>query len=208
MKRNFSLISVLLVCTAHIIRAQDSGPVVPIGFVNAVGLLGKTDFQIDGRSLKPAGFSAGGYASGFGVSPGNHQFSFANGDTDKIAQTVEIKDRFSPLFVLYKVAIPQPNRTAKNVLKLTEIPPQPPPKGARFYVFSTLEGRRATLRANGSNISIEPLKLTPLVDGSLTLEGEGLKRLHTKPNESGNYVLVLFDGADSKMKWALVEMTR
>src|SRR5437016_3049885 len=128
MKRSFSLISALLVCTVHIIRAQNSASGVPIGFVNAVGLLGKADFQIDGRSLKPAGFVAGGYASSFGVPPGNHQFSFANGDTDKIAQTVEIKERFSSLFVLYKVAIPQPNRTVKNVLKLAEIPPQPTPK--------------------------------------------------------------------------------
>jgi hypothetical protein len=192
---------------ACVIRAQDSGPVVPIGFINAVGLPTRTDFQIDGRSLKPAGFSAGGYASSFGVAPGVRQFSFAN-DIEKLAQTVQIKEGVSSLFVLYKVAIPQPNRTVKNVLKLIEIPPQPQPKSARFYAFSTLEGRRATLPANGSNIAVDPLKLTPLSDGSLTVEGDGIKRLHTKPNESGNYVLVLFDGADGKMKWALVEMTR
>jgi hypothetical protein len=208
MRKTFSLLSTLLVCTSQIIEAQDSGPVVPIGFVNAVGLAGKTDFQIDGRSLKPAGFSAGGYASSFGVSPGVRQFSFTTGETDKLAHTVEIKERVSSLFVLYKVAVPQPNRTVKNVLKLTEIPPQPPPKGPRFYAFSTLEGRRATLNANGTPVLIDPLKLTPLSEGFLTLEGEGLKRLHTKPNESANYVLVLFDGVDSKMKWAMVEMTR
>jgi hypothetical protein len=209
MKKIFSLTLGFTICvTICIVRAQDSGAVVPIGFVNAVGLSSKTEFQIDGQILKPAGFTEGGYASSFGLSAGNHQFSFANGDSEKVSRAIEIKERYSPLFVLYKVVTPRNDGTVKNILKLSDIPPQPMPRGARFYAFSTIEGKRATLRANGSVLSIEPLKLTLIADGSLTVEGEGLKSLHTKPNESGNYILVLFEGANSRMKWSLVEMTR
>ena len=58
MKRIFSIFIILGLCAARV-AAQNADNTVPIGFMNAVGLATKTDFQIDGRSLKPAGFSQG-----------------------------------------------------------------------------------------------------------------------------------------------------
>jgi hypothetical protein len=180
---------------------------VPIGFVNAVGLTSKTDLKIDSQSLKPAGFSEGAYASSFGLPIGNHPVSFANNGCDKLSANFEAKVGYSPLYVLYNVTVPQRNGMIKNFLKLAAIPQQPQ-QGRRFFCYSTLESRPITVRLNGTVATIPPLRLTPILGESLTVDGDGIKPLHVAPREAGNYVLVLFVGSDSQLRWAFVEMTR
>ncbi len=206
MKQIFSFI-VGVTLVASISSGQNDGALVPIGFINAVGLAEKTDFQIDAKSIKPAGFVAGAYASSFGVPPGNHGFSFTNGSCERASSNVAIKEGISPLYVLYKLGIIQRDRTVKNVLKIASIPPQARSRGAHFFAFSTLEGRRADIKVNGAALSIDPLKLSPIAEGSLLIEGQGNKPLRCAPRETGNYIVVLFDGSDSRTRWSLVEMT-
>ncbi len=181
---------------------------VPIGFINAVGLPTKTDFQIDGRSIKPAGFAAGAYAGSFGLAAGSHRFSFANPSAQAAVQNANIMQGASPLYVLYNAPARQRDGTIKNILKVAEITPQPLANAVQFFVFSTMEGRSAALQLNGSPSSVAPLRLTPVPGATLTAESEGIKPLRSTPREKGNYVLVLYDGIDSRLRWSLVEMTR
>jgi hypothetical protein len=206
MKQAFSVL-IVSVATLLPILGQNIGE-VPVGFINAVGLTAKTDFKIDGRPLKPAGFATGAYASGFAVSSGTHQFTFSNAGADTVARNVSVTPGASPLYVLYKGIVKQGNGAPKNVLKVAEIPPQAVTTGPQFFAFSTLEGRLATFQANGVPLSLEPLKVIPIPGAALTVESAGAKPLHATPREKGNYVLVLFDGVDSRLHWSLVEMTR
>lgn len=204
MKKIFSLFAVLTL-SVQFASAQDDA--VPIGFVNAVGLASKTDFRIDGKSLKPAGFGEGAYASSFGISEGTHEFTFTNGDCEKVGKSIEIKTGSSPLYILYKVDIPQKDGTVKKVLKLTGIPQQTSAGKARFFAYSTVEGRRATMRINDQEMSIEPLKLVPLEGESVSLPSDTSVPTKIAPREPANYVVVIFEGSDLHIRWAFVEMT-
>jgi hypothetical protein len=189
------------------VEGQGSGPLVPVGFVNAVGLTSKTDLKIDGQSLKPAGFSEGAYASSFGLAAGNHPALFANDGCNNLSASIEAKAGYSPLYVLYNVPVRQRDGTIRNLLKLTVIPQQPQ-QGRRFFAYSAVEAGAIGARINGNQVSLAPLKLTPILGESLTLDGAGIKPLHVAPREAGNYVLVFFVGSDSQPRWAFVEMTR
>lgn len=202
---NFGIIMALAAGTS---LGQKPPAPTAVGFVNAVGVASKTDFQIDGKNVKPAGFLEGAYSSSVGLTEGTHQLTFVNSSCEKTTQNVVAKEGLSPLYVLYKVAIPQPNGATKNVLKLTTIPGQPQARGIRFFAFSTLENRPAVLRANGSELRIEPLKLTVLEGSKLRVEDEGVKSKSYEPSESGTYILVLFDGSNSRMRSVLVEMAK
>jgi hypothetical protein len=188
--------------------AQEPGVLFPVGFINAVGLASRTDLQIDGQSLKPKGFAEGGYASSFGLAGGNHQFACTNAGCEKVTQAITVKEGSSPLYVLYKISVPQPDRTIKNVLKLTEIPTQTAARGPQFLIFSTLERRTATLQVNGTPLSFEPFKLVRIEGSSLTVASEGVKPTRFNPDESGNYVLVIFDGSNSRLRWSFVQMPK
>ncbi len=203
MKRTFSLLIIAMI-TGSFVASQES--TVPIGFVNAVGLTSKTAFMIDGQSLKPAGFSEGAFAGSFGLSEGSHQFSFSNADCEKVATRIEIKKGASPLYILYNVGMPQTDGKIKNVLKLTGVPPQAADNKARFFAFSTLEGRSADLRINEQPMSFQPLKLAPIAGTSVAINSNDGRPLHISPREAGNYVFVLFMGANFRLRWALVEM--
>ena len=204
MKRIFSSGAACFVSLTFVV-AQDAA--VPIGFVNAVGLTSKTDFKIDGQSLKPAGFGQGEYASSFGLSEGSHRFAFLNGDCDKLEANIEIKKGSSPLYVLYNVRVPQKDGKVKNVLKLTGIPQLPSHSGVHFFAFSTLEGRSAELRINDQTGTFQPLKLTPLADGSISIDSDATRPVRIAPREAGNYVVILYEGSDSRVRWAFIEMT-
>ena len=206
MKKIFSLTISVGLSFVHALSAQESDK-VPVGFINAVGLTTKTDFQIDQRPLKPAGFSEGGYAASFGLSPGKHEFSFSNDACEKISLSVEIRKGLSPVYVLYKISVRRVDGTTRNVLKLADVPQQALGSGPQFFIFSTLEGRLADLTVNGANLSLPPLKLSQISGQSLFVEKTGRKSLRSTPRERRNFVLVLFDGADSRMRWSLIEMT-
>src|SRR5438046_848044 len=107
MRKIINLIVAIFVMAlfADIAKAQTSDSLVPIGFVNAVGVPTKTNFTIDNQSVKPVGFTEGGYASSFGIQAGGHQFTLTNGNCEKLLTTVNVKERTSPLYVLYKVSI-------------------------------------------------------------------------------------------------------
>jgi hypothetical protein len=207
MKRICSFIVAAVAC-APAVFAQPAPVAVPTGFVNAVGLSTATDFRIDGQSVKPAGFLEGAYATSFGVAPGSRQFSFSNPGCDPLSVTLEVKTGNSALHVLYKTSTRRTDGTIKNALKLMSVPQQAAPRGPQFFVFSTFEGRNVNLPINGSSMVVEPLKLTPIDGSSVELKGSGLKPLRVSPREPGNYILVLFESADSPMRWALVEMTQ
>jgi hypothetical protein len=188
--------------------AQAPGILIPVGFINAVGLVSRTDLKIDGQSLKPKGFAEGGYVSSVGLVGGNHQFSFTNGDCEPLIQAITVREGSSPLYIVYKVSVPQPNRTIKNVLKLAEVPTQAPARGPRFFIFSTFERRSASLQINGAPLSFEPFKLVSVEGSSLTVASEGVKPVRFNPDESGNYVLVIFDGSNSRLRSSFVPMAK
>lgn len=187
--------------------SQSPPPPAAIGFVNAVGATTRTDFQIDGKSLKRAGFVEGGYTSSFMVSEGTHQLTFTNGESEKATQAVQAQAGTIPLYILYKVAVPRPNAVAKNFLKLTSVPAQGPARAPRFFVLSTLEGRAAVIRLNGSDVRVDPLRLGTLQGNALTVETPGAKPIHYDPKEPGNYVLVLFEGSNLPLRAVLVPMS-
>ena len=208
--------SVLIVVSAAVLVHQEStgqGTAVALGFVNAVGLETKTDVKVDGSSLKPAGFNQGSFVEGFGLPEGKHHFSFLNGTCDAVAQDIDVKPGPSPLYVLYAVplknpdgtAVKNPDGTVKNKLKLITIPPQTRSRGCQFFGFYASESPATTFRANDSNIPIKGLQLIPLGQGRLTVQ-TGVQPVRYQPIDSGNYVLVVFDGSDSHLHQSFVQM--
>jgi hypothetical protein len=206
-KRKCSLIGLLFVAVSALHGQGNNNALIPTGFVNAVGLTTKTDFKIDGQSLKPAGFSEGAYASSFGLTAGNHQFLFSNDGCNTVSASFQAASGYSPLYVLYNAPVRQRNGMVQNFLKLATIPPQPA-QGRHFFAYSTLESSLVTVHLNGAPMSLPPLRLAPIQGESLTVDGTGIKPLHVAPREAGNYVLVIFAGSDSQLRWAFVEMTR
>jgi hypothetical protein len=207
MKETFRIIFVV-VAASTVIFAQNVPPPASIGFVNAVGLKTRTDFQLDGKSVKRTGFAEGGYAISFQISEGNHQATFANADCDRAVQSISAGGGASALYVLYKVALRQPDGRAKNLLKVVAIPPQSAVREPRLLAFSTLEGRAISLRVNGSDVRVEPFKLLPLPSPTLSLDGAGIRPARYEPDEPGNYILVLFDGSSSTVHSTLVPLPR
>jgi hypothetical protein len=149
MRKICSTVVLLGVAFGSLLAQKPSVPTA-IGFVNAVGTDSKTDVQIDGKSLKPAGFVEGGYAGSFAVSEGTHQLVFTNPSCAKATLAIAAQEGSSPLYVLYKVTTRHPTGASTNVLKLTIIPDQPAPRAPRFFVFSTLENRVTPIRVNGA----------------------------------------------------------
>lgn len=206
--KDLSRAVLILIAASTGVFAQNPAPPQPIGFVNAVGLTTRTDFRLDGKSVKRTGFAEGGYASSFQISEGNHQATFTNTNCESAAQSITAGGEASALYVLYKLTGRRPDGTATNVLKVIAIPRQPAPREPRLVAFSTLENRPVSLRVNGSELRVEPFKLLPLTGSAVSIDGAGIRPSRYEPDEPGNYILVLFDGSTSAVHSTLVPMPR
>lgn len=176
-----------------------------LGFMNAVGLDTRTDVKYDGNSLKPAGFTQGNYIESFGLPVGRHQFVFTNSDCIPFNQAIDVISP-APLHILYKVVVLQ-NGKPKNALKLTTIPGQPPAHSSyRFFVFYASDRPSATLKINNSTLAVPSMRLVPLEGKSFTVDSGAKEPMRYETTRPGNYVLVLFDGSDSRLHQAFLQM--
>jgi hypothetical protein len=203
MKRIFSDFTALVIISSTLSAAVPAY----VGFVNAVGLETKTDLRVDGKSVKPSGFPQGNYIESFGLPAGRHTFSCTNGDAVSTEDSVELKGSPAPLYVLYKVDVPQSDGKIRHLLRLTGIPGQPPTAGSRrFFGFYASGKPSASLVINGQRMSIPQLKAVRLEGGELTVGIDGTDPVHYGVSESGNFALILFDGSDGRLRQVLLRM--
>ena len=206
MKKSFSAVIYILLAASAAAQAPKSGEPVSIGFVNAVGVAAKTEFRIDGNSIRPTGFAEGRFVESFGVTEGTHVFSFTNSACEPLSQPIEVKAGSSPLYILYKATTRSPDGRVTNKLKLTGVPPQARSRGRQFVGFYASENAGVTIRVNGATVMLDALKLSPLGEGTLEVQTVEPRPERYNPSEWGNYVLVVFDGSGARPKQALVQM--
>ena len=76
----------------------------------------------------------------------------------------------------------------------------------RFFAFYASNRPSLDITANGVRTSVPKLKAISLDGQNLTIDVGAGEPMHYDPSRPGNYVLILFDGSDTKARQVFLQM--
>jgi hypothetical protein len=211
------MISNLLIITLFTfspVRAQDDPAAVPMGFIRVVDAVNKgtgpLNVFLDGEDIRPKGYQPGDATGGMGQKPGSHRVKFVREGVVAGATTVIVRKDQTMTLIPFAKLIPASNQKPASF----EV------RILRLEQKSLETGRMVTF----VSVSINPEVKAELMDDDGTWRSTSVKHLKsaeitmkssqafvsvkldghvTSPipvGGNGNYVLVIYDDADSKLR--------
>jgi hypothetical protein len=209
-----SIFAVSLLCLASPILAQSGPP--DVGFVRIVHAIapgeGKANILIDGEDIFPNGYDLGQRTGGFGLKAGGHSITLKKEGVE--AGTTKISLQTGETLTLIGFAEKMPAKVKEDppvwVTKILRLKQSSPEAGYRMTLVSVCDDDVVTIKA--------------AVQGKGTIETAQVKRLSTttvdlgrsrgevlvkagddivttiSPEDPGNYVVVLYQDSDGKVK--------
>ena len=192
-----SALAGLLVTTA---RSQQAPPQGAFRFANACAITGKTLVTIDNAKLRPDGFGPGDSTGMIGILAGAHRFAATHPSAGKGDLSVTVQ----PNSFMTVVAYPKPTvdpLTKKTVQTLALFARADPPreKGKHFQILCVSARPSIDVSVNGQPVSLAPLrelKADGYAKGSLKIEYLGKPVIDFGAEESGSFLVILFDRPD------------
>lgn len=197
--------------------AQDGGPpqVCFVRIVNAVAAgEGKTHFLIDGEDIFPKGYKLGQRTGGFGLKSGNHSISIRKEGVKTGTTRVNLKTGETMSLIGFAEKLPpkkgeedQPPVWVTRILRLKQSDPE---RGYRMTIVSVsskdqikvqaaIQGKGAVETAFAKRLSTTSVDLGRSRGEVLVKIGDEIVNT-LSPEDPGNYVVILYDDPDGKVK--------
>jgi hypothetical protein len=189
----------LLSIFIHPVAAQKE-----VGFfsiVNAVGLPTNTIVTVDGRPLRTDGLKPGQATGGLGLLAGSHNIGVANGDFKPATLALPLNPGSSPILIIYCVEGGYQGGKLVRELKLLLRPNRAESSkgfsaiyvGKKPFVSVAFNGQLQTLQA------LREISVGSANDRALTVSENNQPLADFRPEEQGNYLVVVYDTPDSKL---------
>lgn len=199
-----TLVGVML---AAQISAQNPPSAGFFAVANAVGVSTNTIVSVDGRPLRPDGLKPGKVTGGLGFPIGQHRIEVRNADCTPASASLQVTDGVSPIVIVYSVLSPHPGGPPTRDLKLFTRGNAAPVTGRKNYSI-IYAGSSPSLHVsiNNQTKTLQPLVEVPVGEaGSLNITQNGQAVGTIGSDAPGNYLVILYDGADSAVKATLAE---
>lgn len=195
--------------------AQGGRPQVGfIRLVNAVGPgTGNTKLLIDGENMYPKGYKLGQRTGGIGLEAGAKKIAISKEGVEEGTTTLNVEAGETISLIAFAEKIPadkdKPERWAVKILRLKQRAQE---KGFRLTVLSVCKNPEVLFetdiqgRDKPEGSSVKRLMTTTIdlgnAGGDVTVRLRNPAKILTsfRPDDPGNYVLVVYDGADGEVQ--------
>lgn len=215
MRTIFNLAAALLLVTAAGAQQEGRPEVCFVRIVNAVAAgEGNVRFDIDGEDIFPKGYKLGQRTGGFGLKAGSHKITIRKEGVEPGTTTVDLKTGETMSLIGFAEKLPpkkgeeeEPPVWITRILRLKQSDPE---RGFRMTIVSVSSKDEIEVKAavQGKG-SIETAYAKRLSTASVDLgraRGEVLVKIGDEivntlsPEDPGNYVVILYDDPDGKVK--------
>lgn len=196
-------------------HAQQSGP-PEVGFVRIIHAVapgtGKATIFIDGEDLFPKGYDLGQRTGGMGIKAGTHKITIKKEGLEAGTTQVTLKTGETLSLIAFGEKVPGKEEKDPPVWKIRvlRLKQSEPESGYRMTLVSVCDqkevGVAAAVQGKGTieKATVERLKTTSVDLGKsrgevLVKAGEEIVTT-ISPEDPGNYVVVLYQDADGKIK--------
>lgn len=195
--------------------AQGGRPQVGfIRLVNAVGPgTGNTKLLIDGENMYPKGYKLGQRTGGIGLEAGSKKITVSKEGVEEGSTTLNVEAGETISLVAFAEKIPadkdKPERWGVKILRLKQRAQE---KGFRMTVLSVCRNPEVLFETSiqgkekPEGASVKRM-MTATIDlgnagGDVTVRLRNPQKILTsfRPDDPGNYVLVIYDGADGEVQ--------
>ena len=197
---SFSLGVLLITCGSLLGQKPTAGFIT---LVNAVSLPTNTIIAVDGKRLPPLGLEPGKVTGGLGFTEGTHRIDASNGAALAVSSSIQISS-VSKMVIIYSVRRKDAKGIPIEEIRMFSCPGVAVEKGRQFYVLYAGGLSSQQVSINGQSVVLSPLKEVAVGSaGSLSINQNGQPVADLHPEEPGNYLAIVFDGQDSKIKAVL-----
>lgn len=184
-------------------RGQQPPPQGAFRFANACSIPGKTLVTIDTGKLRPDGFGPGENTGMIGILSGAHHFTVVHPTAGKGEANFMVQpDSFTTVVAFPKPAIDPTTKKTVQTLQVLARPDPPREKGKHFQILSVSNRPTVDLSINGQSVSLpslRELKADEFVKGALKIECTGKPVVDFAAEESGSFLVILFDRPDGTL---------
>jgi hypothetical protein len=199
-------LAALLLATSA--RSQQPPPQGALRFANACAIPGRTLVTVDNAKLRPDGFGPGENTGMIGILAGTHRFAATHPSAGKGDLSVTVQPNSFTTVVAYpKPAIDPLTKKTVQTLALFARADPPREKGKHFQILCVSTRPSINISVNGQPVSLAPLrelKADGYAKGSLKIEYLGKPVIDFGAEESGSFLVVLFDRPDGTIGGVLM----
>jgi hypothetical protein len=197
------------------LAAQEGPP--KVGFVRLVNAIapgtGNVQMKIDGEDIYPRGYTMGQRTGGIGLKEGSKKITVTKAGVEEGSTTVQIVDKETVTLVAFAEKVPakddKPERWEARILRLKQRDVE---KGYRLTVLSVCKEAELLFETDiqGSDkpvgSSVKRLMTTTLdlgsAGGDINVRLRNSKEILAsfRPDDPGNYVLLIYDDVDGKVR--------
>jgi hypothetical protein len=181
-----------------------------VGFfsiVNAVGLPTNTMVSVDNRVMRKDGFKPGQTTGGLGLPAGSHTISVTNADCKPATLALPLNPASSPILIIYSVESGIQNGKPVRQLKLL-VHANRSESAKGFSAIYVSQKASVSAAFNGQLQTLQPLREVNVGNAgarALTVSYNNEPLGNFKPEEPGNYLIVLYDTPDSKLGAVMIQ---
>ncbi len=208
-------VATLVAAFASPAAAQQSGP-PEVGFVRIIHAIapgaGKVNMFIDGEDLFPKGYNLGQRTGGMGIKAGTHKITIKKEGLESGTTQVTLKTGETLSLIGFAEKVPGKEEGDPPVwkIRILRLKQSDPERGFRMTLVSVCDQKEVNILAAAQGkgtiekASVERLKTTSVDLGKS--RGEVLVKAGDQivttisPEDPGNYVVVLYQDADGKIK--------
>ena len=191
---------IIFFCFVHTSSAQQKQGA--LAFVNAVGLEKPTQILVNGASIRPDGFSAGGVTSFIALPSDSFTLTCKNDNIPCKPLTVAPSPSGSVILVVFESEITGANGEKKQELQALSVPSMRESKGFNQRVLLVGPKSPETFIVNGNQLPLSPGKVSDPINSSdvhiETQSGEHIGDFSSA--EPGNFLIVLFLDQNGKYR--------
>lgn len=208
------LLAASLLCIASLSAQQERPKVGFLRLVNAVAPgTGNTHLKIDGEEMYPKGYTMGQRTGGIGLKEGNVKITVTKDGVEEGSTSVQLVDKETVTLIAYAEKVPakddKPERWEARILRLKQRDVE---RGYRLTVLSVCNEAELLFEAEiqgrdkPEGASIKRLMTTTLdlggAGGDINIRLRNSKDILAsfRPDDPGNYVLLIYDDPDGKVK--------